>query len=89
VTGHPGDGRIARYWAIAREVGIAGAKIVVTSNQACAETLANLSAHVIECTATTGDIGVDTDLDRLVAGAFQAFGQIDILVRNAGTLISY
>lgn len=82
VTGsHRGIG-----YAIAREMGLAGARVVVSSSdpQGCEEALGRLRSEAIEAIAVPCDVGVDPELDRLVAETLDAFGRIDILVCNAG-----
>lgn len=72
--------------AIAEEFGRAGASVAICSNEAdgvarAAETLtsAGIRAVGIAC-----DLGIDADLDRLVAETETTLGRIDILVCNAG-----
>ena len=72
--------------AIAQELGRAGAMVAICSNDAvgvahAAETLSDsgLRAIGIAC-----DLGVNSDIDRLVEEAERALGPIDILVCNAG-----
>jgi NAD(P)-dependent dehydrogenase (short-subunit alcohol dehydrogenase family) len=82
VTGsHRGIG-----YAIAREMGRAGARVAISSNDAagCEAALATLRADGIEAIAIPCDVGVDADLDRLVDRTLAAYGRIDILVCNAG-----
>ena len=82
VTGsHRGIG-----FAIARELGLAGARVVVSSNEAegCRNAAAELERESITAKAIVCDVGVDAELDRLVEETRAAFGAIDILVCNAG-----
>lgn len=82
VTGsHRGIG-----FAIARQMGLAGARVVVSTNDpaGCAAAAEVLHSEGIEATGIVADVGRDADLDQLVAGAGAALGAIDILVCNAG-----
>jgi NAD(P)-dependent dehydrogenase (short-subunit alcohol dehydrogenase family) len=82
VTGaHRGIG-----YAIAQEMGCAGAAVAICSNDAAgvAEASAKLTAEGIRALGIACDVGVDADLDRLVAETEAAFGPIGILVCNAG-----
>lgn len=81
VTGsHRGIG-----YAIARQMGLAGARVAISSNDApgCAAALARLRADDIDAVAIACDVAVDAELDRLVAETREAFVAIDILVCNA------
>lgn len=73
-------------YAIAQEMGRAGARVAICSNEADGVEAAarQLRGEGIEAVGVACDVGVDTDLDRLVAATEQAFGPIDILVCNAG-----
>lgn len=82
VTGsHRGIG-----FAIAEEMGFAGARVVVSSNEAngCAAAAEQLRNQGIEATAVVCDVSSDDELDGLVTRTRMAFGQIDVLVCNAG-----
>lgn len=82
VTGaHRGIG-----YAIALEMGRAGAKVAICSNDAAgvADAVSGLKAEGIAALGIACDVGVDAELDRLVREAQSAFGPIDILVCNAG-----
>ena len=70
--------------AVAREMGLAGARVVVTSNDDCESAARGLREDGIEALAIGADIGRDEDLDHLVAQTLAACGRIDILVSNAG-----
>jgi NAD(P)-dependent dehydrogenase (short-subunit alcohol dehydrogenase family) len=82
VTGsHRGIG-----YAIAEEMGRAGASLCVCSNEpdGVAKAVSLLEANGTRAIGVACDLGVDGDLDRLVAESEKAFGRIDILVCNAG-----
>lgn len=82
VTGaHRGIG-----YAIAEEMGMAGAAVAICSNEAdgVAEAGARLEQSGIKTLGVACDVGIDAELDRLVTETEQAFGRIDILVCNAG-----
>ncbi len=65
-------------------MGLAGACLVVTSNDDCTGVAEGLRGEGIEALAVTCDVGIDDDLDRLVAATVDHFGRIDICVSNAG-----
>lgn len=82
ITGaHRGIGQ-----AIAQEMARAGAAVAICSNDAdgIARASADLSARGHRAVGIACDLGVDADLDRLVAQTESALGPIDILVCNAG-----
>lgn len=82
VTGsHRGIG-----FAIARQMGLAGARVVVSTNEpnGCAAAVEVLRSEGIDAAGIVADVGRDADLDHLVTGAAAALGDIDILVCNAG-----
>jgi len=82
VTGaHRGIG-----YAIAEEMGLAGAAVAICSNDApgVAQAAEKLAAQGIRALGIACDVGVDADLDRLVAQTEAAFGPISVLVCNAG-----
>lgn len=82
VTGaHRGIG-----YAIAEEMGRAGAAVAICSNDAdgVAQAQARLRGQGIKALGIACDVGVDAELDRLVAQTEAAFGPIGILVCNAG-----
>lgn len=73
-------------YAIAEEMGHAGARVAICSNEAegVGAAAQRLRDEGIEAIGVACDVGVDADLDRLVAETEHAFGSIDILVCNAG-----
>ncbi len=76
--------------AVARAFGAAGAKVVVHYNQS--EDAAHAVARDIEANGGTAlpvqaDVTDTEQLRSLVAKTMAAFGQIDILINNAGSLI--
>lgn len=73
-------------YAIALEMARAGASVAICSNDAdgIARAAADLTAQGFRAQGFACDLGIDADLDRLVAGTVSALGQIDILVCNAG-----
>ena len=82
VTGaHRGIG-----FAIARELGRAGARVVISSIDAggLEDARGSLERDGIEVAASTCDVGDDHALDRVVASAEAFLGRIDVLVCNAG-----
>ncbi len=72
----------AALFALARE----GVKTVVTdiSEEAVAQTLAELSAAGFDAIGVTADVCDAAQVERLVARATEQFGGVDILVNNAG-----
>lgn len=82
VTGaHRGIG-----FAIAEEMGRAGAAVAICSNEkhGLRDAVARLESGGIAAFGAVCDVGVDADLDRLVAETEATLGPIDILVCNAG-----
>lgn len=73
-------------YAIAEEMGRAGAAVAICSNDAAgvAQAEAKLREQGINARGIACDVGVDAELDRLVAETRAAFGNIGILVCNAG-----
>lgn len=73
-------------YAIAEEMGRAGARVAICSNDAegISDAASRLIEQGIEAIGIACDVGIDTDLDRLVAETEAAMGPIDILVCNAG-----
>ena len=74
--------------AIALAVAEAGASLVATATtQAGAEaTCREIRALGRRALAVTCDVGRPGDVDRLVSEVLHAFGRIDVLVNNAGTV---
>ena len=73
--------------AIAERYATAGAKVVISSRkqdalEAVAARIKGAGGDVLALAAHTGDAAA---IERLVAGAMQAYGGIDILVNNAAT----
>jgi NAD(P)-dependent dehydrogenase (short-subunit alcohol dehydrogenase family) len=73
-------------YAIAEEMGRAGAAVAICSNDSAgvADAAQRLADGGIQAIGIACDVGVDADLDRLVAETEAAFGAIGILVCNAG-----
>jgi len=72
--------------SIAREMGLCGARVVVSSNEeeGCQAATEELKAEGIDAIGIACDVGEDAELDRLVSETRKTFGGIDILVCNAG-----
>jgi 3-oxoacyl-[acyl-carrier protein] reductase len=72
--------------AIVAALARAGARVAFTyrSNAAGAEALAAELSPAAELAPLQGDVGVDTDVARIVAHTVARFGSLDILVNNAG-----
>ncbi|MEF8817891.1 MAG: SDR family NAD(P)-dependent oxidoreductase, partial [Salinibacter sp.] len=51
-----------------------------------AEAAAALRAHGVDVRAIEADLTVDADIDALVTETLDAFGTVDVLVNNAGTV---
>ncbi len=73
-------------FSMARELGRAGARVVISSNEpeGCEAARQKIARESIEVLSIPCDVGVDAELDRLVAETEAGFGPIDILVCNAG-----
>ncbi len=72
---------------IALELGKEGAKVVVDyhSHPASAEEIQKkITASGSECFAVQADVAKPVDLQKLVDGAVQKYGRLDIWVNNAG-----
>src|SRR5512142_918607 len=72
--------------AVAEAYAASGAKVVLSSRkqpalEAVADKIKAAGGEALPLAAHTGD---QASIDRLVAGAVEAFGGIDILVNNAG-----
>lgn len=72
-------------FAMARQMGLAGARVVISSidGPGCEAARSTLVSEGIEATAIICDVGDDAQLDRLVAET-TSIAPIDILVCNAG-----
>lgn len=74
-------------FAIAKQLGLDGYNIVMVAtgpqekNQSA---LDELRAEGIECAYVRADIGKSEDRKRILDGALNAFGRVDVLVNNAG-----
>ena len=75
--------------AFALALGQAGASIVIVGRDAdaAAETAAELTAEGIHSLTVLGDITQRDDIERVLAAAVNRFGQVDVLVNNAGTCV--
>lgn len=76
--------------ALARAFGAAGAKVVVhyNSSEAAAKTIAGeVEAAGGEVWLVRADVTVPDQVKHLVAQTLERFGQIDILINNAGGLV--
>jgi 3-oxoacyl-[acyl-carrier protein] reductase len=72
---------------IARELAAAGAAVVVnyaTSRDAADKLVAEIKGSGGKAAAIQGDVARAADVERLFAETKRAFGQIDVLVNNAG-----
>jgi NAD(P)-dependent dehydrogenase (short-subunit alcohol dehydrogenase family) len=72
--------------ALAYELASRGAKVVLNGRDpAClSRTHDELETAGIDCTAVRGDVTSVADCVRLIRGAFDRYGRIDVLVNNAG-----
>ncbi len=79
--GGRGIGQIA-----AEALGSAGAKVVITGrrDEFLAPTADTLTAQGIACARVVADITQPNDVTRTLDTALEAFGQVDILINNAG-----
>ncbi len=82
ITGGNGGLGLAMAEAFARE----GAHLVLAarSEESLARAAANLRAHGVETLAVPTDVGNPEDVERLFERTMQEFGQVDVLVNNAG-----
>lgn len=65
-----------------------GANVVVNSiTQSAGETCAQVRAAGGQALFVQGDVGTEEDCRRIVAGAVEAFGRIDVLVNAAGVVV--
>src|SRR6266581_4818750 len=73
--------------AIAKGLGAAGAAVVVnysSSKEAADRVVAEITGKGGKAIALQGDVSKAGDVQRLFEGASKAFGQLDVLVNNAG-----
>ncbi len=72
--------------AIARELGTAGARVVVTSRreEAVAKMAAELEAVGVEAIGVAADVRETAAVQNLFARTRERFGRVDVLVNNAG-----
>jgi NAD(P)-dependent dehydrogenase (short-subunit alcohol dehydrogenase family) len=75
--------------ATAIEFARQGARLVLTDvNAAGLKALRDeLAAGGMEIVAVTGDVSVDADAHAMIRAAVDAYGQIDVLVANAGIIV--
>lgn len=75
--------------AIARALAGLGLDLVVTSTKAggTKRTAEECRGHGVEVLELAHDVGSAKDADRVVAAAQKKFGQVDVLVNNAGVVI--
>ena len=72
---------------IARHLAAAGAKVVVnyaSSREGADKVVADITAAGGTAIAVQGDVSKQADIDRLFAETKAAYGQLDILINNAG-----
>ena len=77
--------------AIAVRFGAEGARVVVNyvaGTRGAAETVATITAGGGEAIAVGADVSCSADVARLVAAALDRFGRIDVLVNNAGVMVT-
>lgn len=74
--------------ATARLLGQQGARVVLAARRAelCEELLADIRQAGSEGLVVPGDVGIETDVQRMVAQAIAAYGRLDGAFNNAGTL---
>lgn len=72
--------------AVARELGRAGAKVIINSEDAgtCSQAAAELADAGIEAYALVADLRYQPSVADLAKQALELFGRVDILVCNAG-----
>ena len=75
--------------AFARALAEAGASVVITGRDvdAAAVVEAELAERGARTCTVLGDVTVRADVERVLAGAVEAFGRVDVLVNNAGTCV--
>src|SRR4051812_6033792 len=72
---------------IARHLAAAGAKVVVnyaSSKEGADKVVADITAAGGTAIAVQGDVSKQADIDRLFAETKAAYGQLDVLINNAG-----
>jgi NAD(P)-dependent dehydrogenase (short-subunit alcohol dehydrogenase family) len=76
--------------AIALRFAGEGAAVVLNGRREAPlrQVAAQLQSGGARCLAVGGDVTRPGDVDRLVAGTLQAFGRVDVLVNNAGAMIT-
>ncbi len=71
-------------FAIAEQLGRAGARILVADLRNSAEAAERLVALGIEAVGVDGDVSNEVDVEGWVDAAVESFGGLDILINNAG-----
>ncbi|MCF2501348.1 SDR family oxidoreductase [Dyadobacter chenhuakuii] len=77
--------------AIARALAAAGAKVIVNyagSQQAADQTVSEITSHGGEAIAIRADVSSAADVKTLFDTAIALYGKIDVLVNNAGIMIT-
>lgn len=74
---------------IARELGMQGAKVVIAARDEdeLSRAKADLLARGIEVTTVATDLSTPAEAERAVNAAVSAYGQLDVLINNAGVII--
>ena len=72
--------------ALAEVFGKNGSKIMITGRHAgdLAQAVADLKADGIEAVGFNGDVSLESDNQKMAGEAIRIFGQIDVLIANAG-----
>ena len=73
--------------AIAEALGLAGARVVIAGRreESLERAVKALGDNGVEAVGIPTHCGRESEIERLMAGAVEAFGRIDILVNNAAT----